>query len=640
MFELVDRDGRARLGRLKTPHGTVETPVLLPVVHPDAARQTIPARELSEAFGVTALITSSYILNRHEVLGPRAAEVGLHRLLDFPGTIMTDSGAFQQHAYGHVEVTPEGILEYQRQIKTDIATVLDEFTEPGTTHDRAALAVEETLRRARKARDARGTDLLAVPVQGGQHADLRLRSAQGASPLGDVLAVGGIVPLMEGYRFADLAQALAAARPGLAPEKPVHLFGLGHPMLFAFGALFGGDIFDSSSYHKFARRGMLMFPEGSIPLDQVREKACGCRLCEKHPLPTLSGLPEGEREAHLTRHNLLQCLIEMGRVRQAIREGTLWELVERRATSHPALMAGLEQALRHPGVFLPVEPASRSSYRVVLPLSRQRPAVQRWAQKLESYREGRPPANALIGPLRPTWGALSKAPPLGGDDDRQWDVPSAFGPVPFELAEIYPAGVAVAPEEFGVTSPEPPLAEPVPVAETPADPPARDHEVAWARRHADAILEWCWGRETVKALPTRTWELRHSRASGRLRALSHGGVVLFTVGNDGLPRPTFPGALVLKEALSPPKARVVAVPDAVPFVSEGRSLFSRHVASADPETVPGSSVLVVDASDRLLAVGRALLAAEEMGRFTRGVAVRVVAHAKAPIPEADLPAEE
>ncbi|MCI4370778.1 MAG: tRNA-guanine transglycosylase, partial [Thermoplasmata archaeon] len=137
-FELLGRDGLARLGRLTTPHGPIETPALLPVVHPDPARQPVAPKELRRRFGLGAVITSSYIIWRTPPLAAVAEERGVHGLLEFDGPVMTDSGAFQQHAYGHVEVTDTQILAFQGRIGTDIATVLDIFVEPDAPPEVAA----------------------------------------------------------------------------------------------------------------------------------------------------------------------------------------------------------------------------------------------------------------------------------------------------------------------------------------------------------------------------------------------------------------------------------------------------------------------------------------------------------------------
>ena len=143
MFELIRRDGLARIGKLETPHGQLETPALLPVVNPRLV--TVPPRELHDVFGFQALITNSYIIRNDPKLNARAKEVGLHEMLDFPGTIMTDSGTFQSHMYGEVEVRNEDIINFQRDIGTDIGTVLDIFTEPDWSKEKTAHAVDVTM---------------------------------------------------------------------------------------------------------------------------------------------------------------------------------------------------------------------------------------------------------------------------------------------------------------------------------------------------------------------------------------------------------------------------------------------------------------------------------------------------------------
>ena len=129
MFEIIRRDGLARIGKFTTKSGkTMETPALLPVVNPKIRTveprelydrfgnpkiRTVEPRELYDRFGFRALITNSYIIRNTPKLKEEAQEKGLHELLDFPGVIMTDSGTFQSHMYGEVEVTNEEIVEFQ-----------------------------------------------------------------------------------------------------------------------------------------------------------------------------------------------------------------------------------------------------------------------------------------------------------------------------------------------------------------------------------------------------------------------------------------------------------------------------------------------------------------------------------------------
>ncbi|HYB78967.1 MAG TPA: tRNA guanosine(15) transglycosylase TgtA [Thermoplasmata archaeon] len=630
-FELLDRDGLARRGRFTTPHGTVETPALLPVVHPDPARQPVSPEEMRNRLGIRAVISSAYITWRTPPLRSVAEHEGIHRLLRFDGTVMTDSGAFQQHAYGSVEVTPEEILAFQNAIGTDIATVLDVFTEPEESHDATSAALRETVARARASREQR-SGLLAVPVQGGLHPDLRAESARAASELGDVLAVGGVVPLMEQYRFPELVRVLAASRPTLAPEGVVHLFGTGHPMTFALAALFGVDLFDSSAYHKFARRGSLMTPDGTVALEEIRENLCHCFLCSETPLTELSALPAEERERRVAYHNLWVSVEEVARVRQAIREGTLWELAERRSAAHPSLRAGLREAMARSEVFLPTEPDSRRAFREVIGESRDRPVAVRFRRAVQVYRVGRTQARTIVRfPLRPEY--LERLPTLDRSGrPLEWESPTPFGPVPVELTDIYPVGPYLGIDEY-LDRPRhrSPSAFADAVREAAGSDPEwdrdRDWTPSWNDRQVERLLEWRYGRMASSAV-AQGLRAERSRRTGRLRAMLRDGQPEFVVGTDGLPRPTFRGGARLHGQLGSGRERVVVHDDAVPFVREGKSLFSTFAVRADPSLVPGASALLVDESDGYLGVGRLLLAPHEMGRLHRGVAVRVTAHAR------------
>ncbi|MCI4341925.1 MAG: tRNA guanosine(15) transglycosylase TgtA [Thermoplasmata archaeon] len=634
-FELLFRDGYARIGRLPTPHGNIETPALLPVLHPDPERQAIPASELAAGFGVKAAISSAYILWRQPELRARAEAEGLHRLLGFDGPLMTDSGAFQQHAYGHVEVGPEEILEFQNRIGSDIATVLDIFVESTAAPEEAQRGVEETIARSKVARGAR-PGLLAVPVQGGAYPELRYRSAHAASEVGDVLAIGGVVPLLEQYRFAELAVQLLAARPALAPERPVHLFGAGHPVLFAFAALFGVDLFDSSSYHKFARRDAVMFPEGTVPLDSIRESICDCRACREVPLPELRGRPVAEREHQLARHNLAACVSEVARVRQAIRDGALWELAEQRAAGHPALFAGLRVAVRGARWFATVEPESRDQFRWCSPLSGLRPGVIRFLARLGVWKQGRGPYR-YHPRVRLTPGALRTVPSHASTGEPiAWETATPIGPVPLELLELYPVGNWMGPEQY---EPAPPRSAPDPAEVDPAETEAQRLE-RWTQRHVAGVLTWCYGATLAEQLMEPGLGVVRSARSGRLRRLERDGVPWFTVRNDGLPQPTWAAAREIHRLLPTPRGRVGVLADAAPFVESGRTLFSSFGRPLDPSLLPGSVALLVDPEDRLLAVGRLLLSPSEIGRFQRGVAATILSHARAPPPTLEEEAPE
>ncbi|MEM0049157.1 MAG: tRNA-guanine transglycosylase, partial [Candidatus Bathyarchaeia archaeon] len=111
-FEVFDRDLLARIGRLRTKSGTIETPAFLPVINP--VKWHVSPRELWENYNCKIVITNAYLVKKH--FGEKAKEVGIHKLLDFPGVVMTDSGAYQILEYGEVSVTNEEIVRYQEEI--------------------------------------------------------------------------------------------------------------------------------------------------------------------------------------------------------------------------------------------------------------------------------------------------------------------------------------------------------------------------------------------------------------------------------------------------------------------------------------------------------------------------------------------
>src|SRR5213080_644770 len=121
VFEVRDRDGLARIGVMETRHGRVTTPALLPVVNPN--RPIIPPADLVNRFHAEILMTNAYILGR----GPHRDSVlrqGLHEFLGFSGAVMTDSGAFQSHVYGDVDVTNAEVIEFEKRIGADFAPML------------------------------------------------------------------------------------------------------------------------------------------------------------------------------------------------------------------------------------------------------------------------------------------------------------------------------------------------------------------------------------------------------------------------------------------------------------------------------------------------------------------------------------
>ncbi|MGD2142520.1 MAG: tRNA guanosine(15) transglycosylase TgtA, partial [Candidatus Bathyarchaeota archaeon] len=317
------------------------TPAFMPVVNP--VDQSVSPRRMLEEFSCDIVITNSYIIMKNfgEELG-----LEVHRLLDYEGVVVTDSGAYQLLVYGEVETDHEEIVRFQQSIGSDIAVILDIPTGWEEQRSRVEYTVEETLRRARAAIPLiEGDETLWVgPVQGGAHLDLVERSAReiGAMPF-QLHALGSPTEVMENYRFPILVDMIMTAKLNLPPERPLHLFGAGHPMMFSLAVALGCDLFDSAAYAIYAKEERYITSLGTLRLHDLSYLPCCCPVCCCHTAGDLRGMIKGERIRLLTEHNLWVTLAEIHRVKQAIVEGTLWELLEARSRAHPAMASALRR---------------------------------------------------------------------------------------------------------------------------------------------------------------------------------------------------------------------------------------------------------------------------------------------------------
>jgi 7-cyano-7-deazaguanine tRNA-ribosyltransferase len=450
-FETKEKDLLARIGKLKTKSGTVETPLLFPVINPNI--QPVSPRKLKDDFGFEAVITNAYILKKRFQNKP--IEQGLHKFLDFDGAVMTDSGAYQILVYGEVEVSQAEIVEYQERIGSDIATILDIPTGWKITKPHAAETVKETIQRAKdffktKTRD----DILWVgPVQGGRYLDLVASSAveMGKLPF-QVHALGSPTEVMENYRFDVLVDMIMTAKMNLPVERPLHLFGAGHPMLFSLAVALGCDLFDSAAYALYAREKRYMTENGTWRLSELDYFPCQCPKCANEtPQKVMEKTPK-EREVFLAEHNLYVCQAELKRIKQAVRDGRLWEHMEMRAHAHPALLTALKKLKNHRDFIEKCSPTvKRSGLFFFGSVGLARPEVTHYRNRLlERYC---PPENARVLLLAPQTRKkpFHKARQFDGikqvfqrlDKELASTVhvcfySAPFGVVPLELDEVYP----------------------------------------------------------------------------------------------------------------------------------------------------------------------------------------------------------
>ena len=644
MLELRERDGLARICDLTTKHGRVTTPALLPVINPN--QLTVTPSEMREELGVEALITNSYIIWNDPKLRESIRGSDVHTLLGFDGTIITDSGTFQNHVYGDVQVDYREIVDFQREIGSDIGTILDVFSEPDFTETRASEAVDETLRRAADSVDLKGDMLLAGPVQGGIFPELRSRCAEALSAMKlDVHPIGGVVPLLQDYRFADVVDIVMASKSHLDPSRPVHLFGAGHPMVFPLAVLMGCDMFDSASYAKYAREDRMMYPDGTRFLNDLHDLACGCPACSRTSVDDLREMQKQERTKVIAEHNLRISLKELKKVRNAIHEGTIWELVEMRARAHPAMLEALKSLRKHVDFMERSEPVSRrSAFFYCGPESYDRPAVQRYRERFFS-RYRRPATKVLVGfedagkPYSRHYANEIRA--ISKKVDASFIVASFFGPVPTELDEMYPIAQSVIPETLDADV----VRRMRDVMERHAHCHGFPLAVMWEGNEtlefleniapgagtADAdllrcraVLDMQFGKGAADILQGGKVGFVKSRKTGRIKNVVIDGLHALSMRpRDGLFTLKMDGARMLAEVLPPPAMRVVIEDEPAEFAAKGANVFAKFVSECDPDVRPGDDVMVVNTKGTLAAVGRALMNREEMLAFSRGIAVRV-----------------
>lgn len=274
-FEILKTDLAARIGRIYTGHGIIETPAFVPVIHP--ARQTIPARDIKR-MGFDIVITNAYITKN--TCGDEAVKNGIHDIIKYDGAVMTDSGGYQVLEYGKIKITPPEMAAFERGIRTDFAIPLDKPTGFGMPHDTARSYVEHTLKVSEEtlaSRDVKDDDIQTWigPIQGGEHFDLVAESTKRLTGMGyEMLALGSPVEFMESYEYGLLAEMIATARCSMPHNIPLHLFGAGHPLTIALAVALGCDTFDSASYILYAKQRRYMTEDGTRNMDEIEYFPC------------------------------------------------------------------------------------------------------------------------------------------------------------------------------------------------------------------------------------------------------------------------------------------------------------------------------------------------------------------------------
>ncbi len=340
-YEILDIDALGRIGKLEVNNKQMITPNLFPVVHP--FKNVIPPSDLIN-FGAQSVFTNAYILFQNEFAKENVLKKKIHQYLNFDGLIATDSGAFQQYMYhtSGMKIEAEEIEWFQENIESDFPVILDIPVQPDDTYEIAKTKVDATIDRARENIKRRSNEncVWFGPIHGGKYPDLLTRCINEMNQLDfGVYAIGGLVKSFLDYRFDVALQILLNVKKIINLNKPLHMFGLGLPQFFSLVVACGCDLMDSAAYILYAKENRYFtLSTGTKNLEDLEEFPCHCPICTKFSPKELKKYEDELRIRLLAEHNLYLSFSELKTIRQAIREGNLWELVEQRIRAHPTLV--------------------------------------------------------------------------------------------------------------------------------------------------------------------------------------------------------------------------------------------------------------------------------------------------------------
>ena len=562
-FEIKDKDIAGRICRLKIGERELETPALMPVYSP--IKPLISPQELWSVFSCRALMTNSYIILKNPQLKEDILKKGIHDYLGFQGIIATDSGSYQLMEYGNVTATNKEIIEFQENIGSDIASFLDIPSLPDAYKMRAEEQLDITLERAKEALDAKF--LVNAGIQGSTHLDLRERAAKELGRDYKLCAIGGIVRLMETYRFSELVEIISTVKQNIPADRIVHAFGLGHPMVFSLAVAMGCDLFDSAAYALYAEGLRYLTPTGTLRLEELTYLPCSCPVCSKHGTG-LKELAHEEKVKELARHNLYVSVQEINTIKEAIKENTLWELVNMRCRAHPQLYKALKKLLEQEYLaeYDPITKKSAFYYQGAE--SEKRTEVVNVKKRL-----------------------------AGIESNNKADIPP-FGSVPWELSDIYPFNSFKDDVEYTG---------------------CKISDLCKVR----AIMDYQFGIGAGELISEKA-VIKKSKATRRIRGIYEGKELIAAVrASDHFIIPHEKLAEKLHAKFPYPKLRIKIDDEAVEFVKDGKSVFAKFVKDIDMNLRAGDEALVVDKDDKLLRTATLMMSPKEALDFDRGVAATV-----------------
>jgi len=353
-FELIKtcKQSGARLGRLNTPHGVIDTPIFMPVGTQATVKAMTP-EELEDMEAQIILSNTYHLFLRpgHELVEKAG---GLHKFMNWHHPILTDSGGFQVFSLGDLrKITEEGVefrshldgakhflsperaIEIENALGADIIMAFDECAPYPADREYVKKSLERTSRWAARCKAAHkkpDQQALFGIVQGGMYPDLRKQSAEEITAIGfPGYAIGG---LSVGEPKPMMYEILEQTTPYLPEDKPRYLMGVGSPDDLLEGVLRGVDMFDCVLPTRIARNGTAMTSVGKVVIKNAKyyddfsplDPNCGCYTCRNYTKAYLRHLYKADEilsSRLMTYHNLFFLIELMKNVRQAIMEDRL-----------------------------------------------------------------------------------------------------------------------------------------------------------------------------------------------------------------------------------------------------------------------------------------------------------------------------
>ena len=358
-YELIKKDGEARLGKLHTNHGTFDTPMFMPVGTLANVKTLVP--EELKAMNSGIILSNTYHLWLRPGEDIVAKGGGLHKFMNYDGPILTDSGGFQVfslaknkkkditeegvHFKSHIDgspllLTPEKSIEIQNKLDSDIAMSFDECPPASADYKYLKNSIERTLRWAKRGKDAfnNPNQSLFGIIQGGPIEDLRKYSAIETVKMDfDGYSIGGVAN--DGESKEDMYKAIDYSMPYIPEDKPRYLMGVGEPIDILEGVERGIDMFDCVLPTRIARHGNVFTHHGRVNMRNAKfkedftpiEEECDCYTCKNYTRAYIRHLLVANEQLAgrlLSIHNIRFLIKETEDIREAIKDDRFKEFKE------------------------------------------------------------------------------------------------------------------------------------------------------------------------------------------------------------------------------------------------------------------------------------------------------------------------